>query len=117
MAEPKEAQQMADVGADAVIAHVGTTVGGSIGVVGATCTMDDAVERTQSIGRSRSEIKSGYFLFSTWGTHQTPLMDVRVILDQTDAHGFVGASSIERMGVEKSLTDLTKEFKSLTLKK
>ena len=42
--------------------------------------------------------------------------DVRIILDRTDAHGFVGASSLERMGVEESLTNLTRKFKSLTLK-
>ena len=31
----------------------------------------------------------------------------------TDAVGFVGASSLERMGVEQSLVDLTKRFKAL----
>ena len=31
----------------------------------------------------------------------------------TDAVGFVGASSLERMGVEESLTGLTRKFKSL----
>jgi predicted TIM-barrel enzyme len=31
----------------------------------------------------------------------------------TDAVGFVGASSLERMGVEASLTNLTREFKAL----
>ncbi|WP_332914660.1 phosphoenolpyruvate hydrolase family protein [Algoriphagus boritolerans] len=38
---------------------------------------------------------------------------MRKILEKTNAHGFVGASSLERMGVEKSLTDLTKEFKKI----
>ena len=42
--------------------------------------------------------------------------DVRVILDNTDAHGFVGASSLERMAVEKPLTELTKKFKELTIR-
>jgi predicted TIM-barrel enzyme len=40
---------------------------------------------------------------------------VRIILDHTGAQGFVGASSLERMGVEQSLTELTRQFKSLTL--
>jgi predicted TIM-barrel enzyme len=34
-------------------------------------------------------------------------------MKNTDAVGFVGASSLERMGVEASLTNLTKEFKRL----
>src|SRR5258708_11470705 len=49
VATPKEAKAMADVGADAIIAHVGTTVGGSIGVTGAACSMEDAVKRTLAI--------------------------------------------------------------------
>ena len=38
VATPEEARAMAEAGADAIIAHVGTTVGGSIGVRGAVCT-------------------------------------------------------------------------------
>jgi predicted TIM-barrel enzyme len=41
--------------------------------------------------------------------------DVKIILKNTDAHGFVGASSLERMAVETSLTELTQKFKALTL--
>src|SRR3954465_4403579 len=47
VAEPDEAAAMAQAGADVIIAHVGTTIGGSIGVKGATCTLHDAVARTQ----------------------------------------------------------------------
>src|SRR5690606_17697792 len=40
VATAEEAKQMADAGADAIISHVGTTVGGSIGVVNASRSMD-----------------------------------------------------------------------------
>lgn len=112
---PEEAIQMADVGADAIIAHVGTTVGGSIGVSGASCSMDEAVERTQKIIDAVYERHPDTFFLAHGGPINTP-DDVRYILDHTTAHGFVGASSLERMGVEESLTNLTKSFKSLTLK-
>ena len=49
VATAKEAVQMAEAGADSIIAHVGTTIGGSIGVVGATVDMDFAIKRTQEI--------------------------------------------------------------------
>ena len=114
--KPEEAVQMADAGADAIIAHVGTTVGGSIGVTGASCTMDDAIERTQTIIEAVKKVNDNTFFLAHGGPINTP-DDVRIILEQTDAHGFVGASSLERMGVEASLTNLTKEFTSLTLKK
>lgn len=112
--KPEEAVQMAKAGADAIITHVGTTVGGSIGVREATCTMEDAIRRTNSIIESAEKINPKIFFLTHGGPINTP-NDVQMILDKTKAHGFVGASSLERMGVEKSLTDLTKEFKSLTL--
>src|SRR5213592_1765293 len=49
VATPEESKAMAEAGADVIIAHVGTTVGGSIGVKGAVVTMDAAVKRIQRI--------------------------------------------------------------------
>ncbi len=114
VAKPEEARQMAEVGADAIIAHVGTTVGGSVGVVGATCTMDEAIERTNQIIAAGREVNPDMLFLTHGGPINTP-DDVRDILAKTQAHGFVGASSLERMGVEESLTNLTREFKSITL--
>src|SRR5271170_6943599 len=49
VATPEESNAMAQAGADAIIAHVGTTIGGSIGVQAAAITMDQAVQRVQRI--------------------------------------------------------------------
>lgn len=114
VAKPEEARQMAEAGADAIIAHVGTTVGGSIGVVEASCTMDDAVSRTLEIMQAGKAVNPDIFFLAHGGPINTP-DDVKIILEKTGVHGFVGASSLERMGVEKSLTDLTMQFKSLTI--
>lgn len=114
VATPEEARSMAEAGADAIIAHVGTTVGGSVGVVDATCTMSDAIEITQKIADAGREINPDIFFLAHGGPVNTP-DDVREILSKTDVHGFVGASSLERMGVEQSLTDLTRDFKSIGL--
>jgi len=111
---PQEAVQMADAGADAIIAHVGTTVGGSIGVVNATVTMDEAVERTQAIIDAVKVANPNTFFLTHGGPINTPA-DVKEVLSRTEAQGFVGASSLERMGVEQSLTDLTRAFKEITL--
>jgi len=115
VAKPEEAVQMADAGADAIIAHVGTTVGGSIGVTGATVSMDTALERTQAIVDTVKKVNNDCFFLAHGGPINTP-EDVRYALDHVKGlHGFVGASSLERMGVEASLTNLTKEFKALAL--
>ena len=113
--KPEEAVQMADVGADAIIAHVGTTVGGSIGVTSATASMDDALERTQKIVDAVKKANPDTFLLAHGGPINTPA-DVKYVLEHCKGlHGFVGASSLERMGIEQSLTNLTREFKALTL--
>ena len=114
VAKPEEARQMAEAGADAIISHVGTTVGGSVGVVNASCTMDEAISRTREIMQAGREVNPEIFFLAHGGPVNTP-EDVRIILDETDVHGFVGASSLERMGVEDSLTELTRKFKLLTL--
>lgn len=115
--KPEEAVQMSDAGADAIIAHVGTTVGGSIGVTSATASMDDAIERTQKIVDAVRSSNPNTFFLAHGGPINTP-EDVKYVLKNTTGlHGFVGASSLERMGVEQSLTNLTKEFTSLKLSK
>lgn len=114
VAKPEEAILMAEAGADAIIAHVGTTIGGSIGVVGASCSMDEAIGRTEKIIEAGKKANPNIFFLTHGGPINSP-EDVRKILSQTSAHGFVGASSLERMGVEESLTNLTKQFKSITL--
>jgi predicted TIM-barrel enzyme len=116
VATPEEARAMAEAGADAIIAHVGTTVGGSIGVRGAVCTMDDAVKRTQSIIEGARKVRKDIFFLSHGGPISTP-EDAAYINEHTDCVGFVGASSLERLAVEKSLTDLTRKFKAIPVRK
>ncbi len=116
VSSPRGAKSMAEVGADAIIAHVGTTVGGSIGVTEASCTLDDAVASTQAVidaGRSvRDDI-----LFLTHGGPVLSPEDAAYVIERTDAVGFVGASSLERIAVEDSLVNLTRKFKSISPKR
>ncbi len=109
---PDEAVEMAKAGADAIIAHVGTTVGGSIGVRNAVISWDDTIKRTQEIIDAASRVRKDIFFLCHGGPINTP-EDAKRVLDRTTAVGFVGASSLERMGVEASLTNLTREFKKL----
>jgi predicted TIM-barrel enzyme len=115
VAEPDEAAAMAQAGADVIIAHVGTTIGGSIGVTGATCSMDDAVKRTQSIINGAKKVRKDLIFLSHGGPISSP-EDAAYIQERTECHGFVGASSLERMGVEQSLIDITKRFKKIPMR-
>src|SRR6266436_3202111 len=116
VARPEEAKAMAESGADAIIAHVGTTVGGSIGVKGAVVTMKEAVKRTQAIIAGARQIRKDIIFLSHGGPICTP-EDAAYINERTDAVGFVGASSLERLAVEDSLTELTKRFKRIPVRK
>jgi len=111
---PSEAIRMAESGADAIIAHVGTTVGGSIGVKDAVVSWPDTIRRTQAIIDAARTVRNDIFFLCHGGPINTP-EDAAKVISETDCVGFVGASSLERMGVEESLVALTREFKSIPL--
>lgn len=112
---PEEAAEMAKAGADAIIAHVGTTVGGSIGVKNAVVSWDHTLQVTQGIIDAARAVRKDIFFLCHGGPINTPEDAARVI-GGTDCVGFVGASSLERMGVEESLTSLTRRFKAIEVK-
>jgi predicted TIM-barrel enzyme len=114
VATPDEARSMAKAGADVVIAHVGTTVGGSIGVTDATCSLDEAAARVQAIARAALDTQKDVICLSHGGPICTPA-DAAYINEHTDVVGFVGASSLERLAFEQSLPELTRQFKNIPL--
>jgi len=113
---PDEPKTRAVAGADAIIAHVGTTVGGSIGVKGAVVTMKEAVARTQAISDGAGGVRKDIIFLSHGGPICAP-EDAAYINEHTDCVGFVGASSLERLAMEDSLTQLTKRFKKIPVRK
>jgi predicted TIM-barrel enzyme len=113
---PEESKAMAEAGADVIIAHVGTTVGGSIGVTNATMTLPEAAKITQGIIDAAKSVRKDLIFLSHGGPINTP-DDAAFINEHTDTDGFVGASSLERMAVEQSLTELTQRFKQIPVKR
>jgi predicted TIM-barrel enzyme len=114
VSSPEEAVEMAKAGADAIITHVGTTVGGSIGVTNAVVSWEHTIKRTQEIMDAASTVRKDLFFLCHGGPINTPDDATRVIT-ATGCEGFVGASSLERMAVESSLSELTRRFKKITL--
>ncbi len=110
---PEEASAMAEAGADSVIAHMGLTVGGSIGLDrGDAMSLERAPVAVQAIGEAAWKVNRDVLLLCHGGPIATP-EDARYVLDRTDAVGFVGASSMERLPVETAITDTMREFKSV----
>ena len=109
---PEESKAMAEAGADVIIAHVGTTVGGSIGVTQATMSLPEAAKATQAMIDAGKTVRNDLIFLSHGGPINTP-DDAAFINQHTDCQGFVGASSLERMAVEQSLPELTRRFKQI----
>ena len=79
---------------------------------GAVVTMDESIRRTKAIIAAATSVRKDIFFLSHGGPISAP-EDAALVNQKTDCVGFVGASSLERMGVEQSLVDITRRFKSI----
>jgi len=112
---PQEAAAMAAAGADAVIAHMGLTVGGSIGMSAEEAmSLDVACEQVQTIGAAAVTQHADVLVLCHGGPIATP-DDAAYVMSRTGAVGFVGASSVERLPVEEALSSTTEQFKAIPI--
>lgn len=109
------AQAFTKAGADVVVAHVNTTVAGSIGVKTAAMSLDEAVAKVQSLHDAAKAMNPNVIVLCHGGPIATP-EDAQYVLSRTKGvAGFFGASSIERLATEGAIEDMTRRFKSMEL--
>jgi predicted TIM-barrel enzyme len=110
---PDESDAMARAGADSIIAHVGLTVGGSIGLANSDAvSLDKAPGIVQAIGDAAKRVNPEAIVLCHGGPIASP-EDAAYVLARCDAVGFVGASSMERLPVETAIASTTRAFKSI----
>jgi predicted TIM-barrel enzyme len=109
---PKEAEAMTGAGADIIVAHMGVTVGGSIGAK-ARKTLDQCVTEIDTISAAAKRVRGDIIVLCHGGPIATSEDAGTVLKHAKDCHGFYGASSMERLPVEIALTEQTRKFKSL----
>jgi predicted TIM-barrel enzyme len=108
----EEARQMAEAGADIIVAHMGLTTKGSIGATTAL-TLEDSVGRVQEIRDAAAEVNPEIIVLCHGGPISMP-EDAQFVLSRTKGvHGFYGASSMERLPVETAITEQIKKFKAV----
>ena len=108
---PEEGRMVGAAGLDVVIAHMGLTRGGSIGSqVSDASPLEEAAELVNAIGDSARAESPDILLFAHGGPIAFP-DDTQEIYERTGAVGFLGASSIERIPVERPLEEATRAFK------
>ena len=109
---PDEARAMTHAGADIIVAHMGVTVGGSIGASSAK-SLDTCVGEIDEIAAAALAIRRDVIVLCHGGPIAMP-EDAHYILSHThNCHGFYGASSMERLPTEVALTEQTRRFKSV----
>ena len=110
----EEAKAMAAAGADLIGAHVGLTLGGTIGA-GSALALEEACERTQRILEAARRENPDIIVVCHGGPFDYP-ENVQYCFNKTDVNGFIGASSIERLPIEKALRECIEQFQSLKIK-
>ncbi|MBR2689418.1 MAG: phosphoenolpyruvate hydrolase family protein [Aquamicrobium sp.] len=109
-----DAKAMTEAGADIIVAHMGLTTGGTIGADTAL-TLQDCVGEINAIAAAARAINPDIIILCHGGPIAEP-EDARYILQQCPGcHGFYGASSMERLPVEKALVAQTQAFKKLVV--
>lgn len=108
----RDAEKMAEAGADVLVAHVGLTTKGTIGATTAL-SLDEAAQVVQSIRDAGKSVNPDILVICHGGPISEP-EDARYVLDRTDGiAGFFGASSIERLPTETAITEQARRFKAL----
>jgi predicted TIM-barrel enzyme len=114
--DEKQAKLMAQAGADILVAHMGLTTAGTIGAKVAL-TVDEAIERVMAIAKAGKEVNPDIMVICHGGPLDEP-QNVGYALERMPGiAGFFGASSIERLPVEKAIKEQVRAFKSLKLAK
>lgn len=110
--DPEQARDMAEAGADLLVAHMGLTTSGAVGARSGP-SLDESVARIRAIRDAAVAVSPAILILCHGGPIATP-EDARYVIDRVEGlHGFYGASSMERLPVEVAITNITKEFKDL----
>jgi len=108
-----EARQMAEAGADVLVAHMGLTTSGSIGAKTTGMTLDECVVLIGKIRDVAREVNPEILVLCHGGPIAAP-EDAKYVIGKVGGlDGFYGASSMERLPVEEAISNITKEFKGL----
>src|ERR1700756_2116672 len=107
-----EATAMAIAGADIIVCHLGLTTGGAIGAHTAP-RLEDCPEQIDAWAQAALSVNPDILVLAHGGPIADPA-DADFIMKNTHrCHGFYGASSMERLPVERALTDQVRKFKAI----
>ena len=109
---PAEAEAMARAGADILVCHFGLTVGGSIGAATAT-KLEDCPALTDAMAEAALAVNKDALILVHGGPIAEPEHAEYVLARAKRCDGFYGASSLERLPVERALAAQVAKFKAI----
>ena len=107
-----DAAAMTAAGADLVVCHLGLTAGGSIGAR-STRTLDQCVTLINEWSEAALAARDDVIVLCHGGPISMPEDVAQVLRGCPRCHGFFGASSMERLPVEKAITEQVQRFKAI----
>ena len=107
-----EAAAMAIAGADIIVCHLGLTTGGSVGAQTAA-RLEDCPKRIDTWASAALSINPAILVLAHGGPIADPADADFVMKNTRNCHGFYGDSSMERLPVERALTDQVRKFKAI----
>jgi predicted TIM-barrel enzyme len=112
---PEQARAMAKAGVDVMVPHVGWTVGGMSGAGELAMSIAAGCKATQEMIDATWAESREIICLSHGGPFATP-EDTEALYRETDAQGFVGASSLERIPIEVGVASAARAFKDKRLR-
>ncbi|ASA26625.1 AraC family transcriptional regulator [Paenibacillus donghaensis] len=109
--DERQAEQMIGAGADVICVHLGLTEGGLLGAR-KVLSLEAAKVRAKRIFEVCNRLKPELIKLVYGGPVKTPVDVQYMYSGNTDLMGYIGGSAFERIPSEKSITDITKAFKS-----
>jgi predicted TIM-barrel enzyme len=110
----QEAEQMADAGADIIVAHMGLTTKGAIGAQTAL-TLEESALRVQRIADAAHGVRAEVLVICHGGPIAEPEDAATIFAKTRNIAGFYGASSMERLPTERAIRDQVLHFINLKL--
>ncbi len=107
--DAKDAREMAEAGADILVAHMGLTTSGSIGAQTAK-TLDECVTLINAIVDAAKRVNPDILLLCHGGPIAEPGDADYIMKRCAGIDGFYGASSMERLPTERAIKEQTARF-------
>lgn len=110
---PEDAVAMTEAGADILVPHMGLTTGGAIGAETGK-TLEDCVTFIDSWAEAAKAVRDDVIILCHGGPIATPEDAEYILKSCKHVNGFYGASSMERLPVERALEEQTRKFKNIS---